>query len=48
MSKFQILHRLFLASLVAISSLSFFVPGPLTAGDDWPQWMGPKRDNVWR
>ncbi|RLS44531.1 MAG: pyrrolo-quinoline quinone, partial [Planctomycetota bacterium] len=17
-------------------------------GDDWPQWMGPKRDNVWR
>src|SRR5436309_4883582 len=21
----------------------------LTArGDDWPQWMGPKRDNVWR
>ena len=18
------------------------------AGDDWPQWMGPKRDNVWR
>ena len=48
MSKFQIHHRLFLASLVAISSLSFFVPGPLTAGDDWPQWMGPKRDNVWR
>jgi len=22
---------------------------PLAArGDDWPQWMGPKRDNVWR
>ena len=23
----------------------------LTTGvraDDWPQWMGPKRDNVWR
>src|SRR5688572_2035875 len=17
-------------------------------GDDWPQWMGPQRDNVWR
>ncbi len=21
---------------------------PLAAADDWPQWMGPKRDNVWR
>jgi len=20
----------------------------LTSADDWPQWMGPKRDNVWR
>lgn len=20
----------------------------LFAGEDWPQWMGPKRDNVWR
>ncbi|MBX9628583.1 MAG: PQQ-binding-like beta-propeller repeat protein [Gemmataceae bacterium] len=20
---------------------------PLAAADDWPQWMGPKRDNVW-
>src|SRR5687768_13356102 len=18
------------------------------AGDDWPQWMGPQRDNIWR
>ena len=17
-------------------------------GDDWPQWMGPQRDNIWR
>lgn len=25
-------------------------PGPCKAvhADDWPQWMGPKRDNVWR
>ena len=23
------------------------VAGP-SAADDWPQWMGPKRDNVWR
>jgi outer membrane protein assembly factor BamB len=21
---------------------------PLAKADDWPQWMGPKRDNVWR
>lgn len=21
---------------------------PFLAADDWPQWMGPKRDNVWR
>lgn len=21
---------------------------PLARADDWPQWMGPKRDNVWR
>ncbi|MEZ5951128.1 MAG: hypothetical protein R3C12_18315 [Planctomycetaceae bacterium] len=19
-----------------------------TIADDWPQWMGPRRDNVWR
>lgn len=22
--------------------------GSLAHGDDWPQWMGPKRDNTWR
>jgi outer membrane protein assembly factor BamB len=21
---------------------------PAARGDDWPQWMGPRRDNVWR
>ena len=21
---------------------------PAVRGDDWPQWMGPKRDNIWR
>lgn len=30
--------------LVALSSLG---PGSARA-DDWPQWMGPGRDNVWR
>jgi outer membrane protein assembly factor BamB len=35
-----------MARLVA---LTFAVAlAPLARGDDWPQWMGPKRDNVWR
>jgi len=24
------------------------VAGPAARGDDWPQWLGPKRDGVWR
>ena len=24
------------------------VQSPTARGDDWPQWMGPKRDGVWR
>ncbi len=31
--------------------LSFLAALVLTTGlraDDWPQWMGPKRDNIWR
>jgi outer membrane protein assembly factor BamB len=24
------------------------IASPLAHADDWPQWMGPKRDNVWR
>ena len=34
----RILITLFL-SAIAISAVR---------ADDWPQWMGPKRDNVWR
>lgn len=30
----------FLVALVVVS--------PPAHGDDWPQWMGPNRDNVWR
>jgi outer membrane protein assembly factor BamB len=33
------LNGLFLAFLIAI---------PAAHADDWPHWMGPKRDNVWR
>jgi outer membrane protein assembly factor BamB len=30
-------------------SLSFFSLAPVNArGDDWPQWLGPQRDGVWR
>ena len=30
--------------------LSIFLsaPSPTARGDDWPQWMGPQRDGVWR
>jgi outer membrane protein assembly factor BamB len=27
---------------------ALIVVSPLAKSDDWPQWMGPKRDNVWR
>ncbi len=33
----------FLQLWVLSSTLS-----PLLSADDWPQWMGPERDNVWR
>jgi outer membrane protein assembly factor BamB len=36
--------RGFVFALVASTLL---VPAP-ASGDDWPQWMGPRRDNVWR
>lgn len=28
--------------------LAVFYPIAACLGDDWPQWMGPGRDNVWR
>ncbi len=31
----------------AITILSA-VPDKVASADDWPQWMGPKRDNIWR
>lgn len=30
--------------LILIAAMSL----PTVRGDDWPQWMGPARDNVWR
>ena len=32
-------------ALAACAAVGF---ASLAHGDDWPQWMGPKRDNVWR
>jgi outer membrane protein assembly factor BamB len=32
---------------IAIAGLLFF-QSAASCADDWPQWMGPRRDNVWR
>jgi outer membrane protein assembly factor BamB len=37
------MHRLLACASIAAA----FLP-PAARGDDWPQWMGPGRDNVWR
>src|SRR5258706_15995795 len=34
--------RLFWSLVVVVLSAG------VTAADDWPQWLGPKRDGVWR
>ncbi len=32
-----------------VASLTFlFLSASPAVGDDWPQWLGPKRDSVWR
>ena len=28
--------------------LFWFSTAALASADDWPQWMGPGRDNTWR
>lgn len=33
--------------LVLVLLASVVLPG-FTVGDDWPQWLGPQRDGVWR
>ncbi|MFM7739108.1 MAG: PQQ-binding-like beta-propeller repeat protein, partial [Planctomycetota bacterium] len=48
MSKSPRLSQMLIAVLMAISFTQVSVALSLAAGDDWPQWMGPKRDNVWR
>src|SRR5262245_59188118 len=36
-----------LRTLLPLAFALFLVPA-VAGADDWPQWMGPKRDNVWR
>ena len=31
-----------------LAILMVLVSATVARADDWPQWMGPKRDNVWR
>lgn len=34
---------------VAISAFAFCTfLSPVIAADDWPQWLGPNRDGVWK
>src|SRR5437764_14737834 len=33
---------------VTLGAIALLVFTPIAKADDWPQWMGPKRDNVWR
>ena len=32
----------------AFTLLALFALSPQLRADDWPQWMGPQRDGVWR
>jgi len=34
--------------LVLTSSIALFLAAAAAQADDWPQWMGANRDNVWR
>jgi outer membrane protein assembly factor BamB len=43
--------KLFTLTLAALSALVVLAAGPVSPSaraDDWPQWLGPKRDGVWR
>ena len=40
-SSFMSVHKLLPAFTIILMTTGLIA-------DDWPQWMGPKRDNVWR
>src|SRR3954447_15043339 len=31
-----------------LAGLALLLTAPAALADDWPQWLGPKRDGVWR
>ena len=35
-------------SSASVIFIVFVYTNSVVRGDDWPQWMGPRRDNVWR
>ena len=35
-------------NLILLSCLLTITAATLLKADDWPQWMGPERDNIWR
>jgi outer membrane protein assembly factor BamB len=37
-----------MALRIMLLAAAVFAAPAVAAADDWPQWMGPKRDNVWR
>lgn len=43
MQQFRTLRRYVLAAVLAMLTMA-----PALRADDWPQWLGPKRDGVWR
>jgi len=46
--RFPSLHAAEVFSLVVATVAGTFFSNARTRADGWPQWMGPKRDNVWR
>ncbi len=46
--RFPSLHAAEAFSLVVAMVAGTFFWSASTRADQWPQWMGPKRDNVWR
>src|SRR5258708_7159303 len=40
-------RRRFICSLAVVGCV-WIVSGLAARADDWPQWLGPKRDGVWR
>src|SRR4029453_10056215 len=47
--KFSLLWKINMAKSRSFWALTAIVlVTPILAADDWPQWLGPKRDGVWR